>query len=74
MEKFQELKTLVESLNEDVTKFSEKGNKSAEADVRKSLGEIKTDKQTHSYVHTRTHIGHPYTCVRCKHTSILART
>jgi hypothetical protein len=41
MEKFQELKTLVESLNEDVTKFSEKGNKSAGTRLRQGMQELK---------------------------------
>lgn len=41
MEKFQELKTLVESLSEDVTKFSEKGNKSAGTRVRQGMQELK---------------------------------
>lgn len=41
MEKFQELKTLVESLNDDVTKFSEKGNKSAGTRLRQGMQELK---------------------------------
>jgi len=41
MEKFNELKTLVESLNDDVTKFSEKGNKSAGTRLRQGMQELK---------------------------------
>lgn len=41
MEKFQELKTLIESLNEDATKFSEKGNKSAGTRLRQGMQELK---------------------------------
>jgi hypothetical protein len=41
MEKFQELKTLVESLTEDVTKFTEKGNKSAGTRLRQGMQELK---------------------------------
>ncbi len=41
MEKFQELKTLVESLTEDATKFTEKGNKSAGTRLRQGMQELK---------------------------------
>lgn len=41
MGKLEELKTLVESLNEDYSKFSEKGNSAAGTRVRKILQEIK---------------------------------
>jgi hypothetical protein len=41
MKKFEELKTLVAELEEDVTKFDEKGNKAAGTRVRKSCQEIK---------------------------------
>lgn len=41
MEKFNQLKSLVESMNEDYTKFSEKGNSAAGTRVRKTLQEIK---------------------------------
>lgn len=41
MEKFQELKTLVESLNDDAVKFSEKGNKSAGTRLRQGMQELK---------------------------------
>jgi hypothetical protein len=41
MEKFQELRTLIESLNEDATKFSEKGNKSAGTRLRQGMQELK---------------------------------
>jgi hypothetical protein len=41
MEKFENLKALVEGLNEDVEKFNEKGNKAAGTRVRQGLQEIK---------------------------------
>jgi len=41
MEKFENLKALVEGLNEDVQKFEEKGNKAAGTRVRQGLQEIK---------------------------------
>ena len=41
MERFEELKSLVNSLEEDVTKFNEKGNKAAGTRVRKGCQEIK---------------------------------
>tara|TARA_Y100000401_G_scaffold36060_1_gene27017 strand:+ start:3120 stop:3308 length:189 start_codon:yes stop_codon:yes gene_type:complete len=41
MEKFEELKALVAGLEEDVTKFNEKGNKAAGTRVRKGCQEIK---------------------------------
>ena len=41
MEKFNQLKSLVESLNEDMTKFYEKDNNAAGTRARKSLQEIK---------------------------------
>jgi hypothetical protein len=41
MEKFEELKTLVTSLTEDATKFTEKGNKSAGTRLRQGMQEIK---------------------------------
>ena len=41
MGKFEELKSLVESMNDDYTKFSEKGNSAAGTRVRKTLQEIK---------------------------------
>jgi exonuclease VII small subunit len=42
MEKFDELKTLVNNLEEDAIKFYEKGNKAAGVRLRKGLQEIKT--------------------------------
>jgi hypothetical protein len=42
MEKFNELKALVASLEEDATKFYEKDNKSAGVRLRKGLQEIKS--------------------------------
>jgi hypothetical protein len=41
MEKFNELKTLVTNLEEDVTKFYEKDNKAAGVRLRKGLQDIK---------------------------------
>jgi hypothetical protein len=41
MEKFNQLKSLVESMTEDYTKFFEKGNSAAGTRVRKSLQDIK---------------------------------
>ena len=41
MEKYEELKALVAGLEEDVTKFNEKGNKAAGTRVRKGCQEIK---------------------------------
>lgn len=41
MEKFENLKALVEGLNEDIEKFSSKGNKAAGTRVRQGLQEIK---------------------------------
>ena len=42
MEKFNELKALVASLEEDATKFYEKENKAAGVRLRKGLQEIKS--------------------------------
>lgn len=42
MEKFNELKALVASLEEDATKFYTKDNKAAGVRLRKGLQEIKT--------------------------------
>ena len=41
MEKFEELKTLVTNLEEDVIKFNEKGNKAAGTRLRKGCQEVK---------------------------------
>jgi hypothetical protein len=41
MEKFNQLKSLVESMTEDINKFYEKGNSAAGTRVRKSLQDIK---------------------------------
>jgi len=41
MEKFEELKDLIDSMESDVNKFYEKGNKSAGTRVRKLLQEVK---------------------------------
>lgn len=41
MEKFAELKTLIENLSDDITKFNEKGNKSAGTRVRQGLQTVK---------------------------------
>lgn len=42
MEKFEELKALIASLQEDAEKFYEKGTKAAGVRLRKGLQEIKT--------------------------------
>jgi len=42
MEKFEELKTLVETLTEDATKFYHKGNATAGTRVRQGMQAIKT--------------------------------
>jgi hypothetical protein len=42
MENFNDLKTLIASMEEDVTKFYEKGNKAAGVRVRKTLQEVRT--------------------------------
>jgi ABC-type Zn uptake system ZnuABC Zn-binding protein ZnuA len=41
MENFEELKRVVESINDDVTKFDEKGNKSAGTRVRQAMQQLK---------------------------------
>jgi len=46
MEKFQELKTLITSIEEDAVKFYDKGNKAAGVRLRKGLQDIKTLSQT----------------------------
>lgn len=46
MEKFEELKTLIASLEDDAAKFYEKGNKAAGVRLRKGLQDIKTLSQT----------------------------
>ncbi len=42
MEKYEELKTLVTSMEDDAIKFYEKGNKAAGVRLRKTLQEVKT--------------------------------
>jgi len=46
MEKFEELKSVIVALEEDVAKFNEKGNKAAGTRVRKGCQEIKNLCQT----------------------------
>ena len=46
MEKFEELKTLIASIEDDASKFYEKGNKAAGVRLRKGLQEIRTLSQT----------------------------
>jgi hypothetical protein len=41
MQKFQELKDLLASIEGDVAKFSEKGNKAAGGRIRKAMQEVK---------------------------------
>lgn len=45
MEKFNDLKTLIASLEEDATKFYEKENKAAGVRLRKGLQEIRVSAQ-----------------------------
>lgn len=42
MEKFEEIKNLINSLEEDVVKFYEKGNKAAGVRIRKGMQDLKT--------------------------------
>tara|TARA_R100001015_G_C4633676_1_gene198983 strand:- start:4791 stop:4964 length:174 start_codon:yes stop_codon:yes gene_type:complete len=42
MEKFENLKEIIESISEDVAKFDDKGNKAAGTRVRQGLQQIKT--------------------------------
>jgi len=42
MKEFEELKALIESLEADVAKFVEKGNKTAGVRYRKALQDVKT--------------------------------
>jgi len=42
MEKYEELKNLVASMEDDATKFYEKGNKAAGVRLRKTLQDVKT--------------------------------
>lgn len=46
MENFNELKAMIAGMEEDVTKFYEKGNKAAGVRVRKALQDVKTLAQT----------------------------
>jgi exonuclease VII small subunit len=46
MEKFEELKTLIASIEDDAIKFYEKGNKAAGVRLRKGLQEVRTLSQT----------------------------
>lgn len=41
MDKFNEIKSIVESVSDDVEKFYEKGNKAAAVRIRKSMQDIK---------------------------------
>ena len=41
MEKFEEIKSLIAALEEDVEKFYVKGNKAAAVRIRKSMQEVK---------------------------------
>ena len=41
MEKFKELQALLVEISEDITKFYEKGNKTAGVRIRKKLQEVK---------------------------------
>jgi uncharacterized membrane protein (DUF106 family) len=41
MEKFEEIKKLIQEVEDDVTKFYEKGNKSAAVRIRKAMQDVK---------------------------------
>ena len=41
MEKFEEIKTLIEACTEDVDKFYVKGNKAAAVRIRKTMQDVK---------------------------------
>tara|TARA_B100001758_G_C17836241_1_gene316816 strand:+ start:273 stop:449 length:177 start_codon:yes stop_codon:yes gene_type:complete len=41
MEKFEEIKALIEACSEDIEKFYGKGNKAAAVRIRKSMQEVK---------------------------------
>jgi len=41
MEKFEEIKALIEAVSEDVEKFYVKGNKAAAVRIRKSMQDVK---------------------------------
>jgi|TARA_R110002072_G_scaffold56403_5_gene146184 hypothetical protein len=41
MEKFEEIKALIESVGEDVDKFYVKGNKAAAVRIRKAMQDVK---------------------------------
>lgn len=41
MDKFNEIKAIVESVSDDVEKFYEKGNKAAAVRIRKAMQDIK---------------------------------
>lgn len=45
MNEFNELKELINSMEEDMVKFHEKGNKAAGVRIRKSLQDIKNSAQ-----------------------------
>lgn len=45
MEKFEEIKTLMESVAQDVEKFYTKGNKAAAVRIRKAMQDIKNAAQ-----------------------------
>lgn len=41
MQKFEDLKSILVSIEEDIVKFTEKGNKAAGGRIRKAMQEIK---------------------------------
>ena len=45
MEKFEEIKALIEAVEEDVDKFYVKGNKAAAVRIRKTMQEVKNAAQ-----------------------------
>jgi len=46
MEKFEEIKTLIEACADDIDKFYVKGNKAAAVRIRKTMQEVKNLAQT----------------------------
>ena len=42
MEKFNEIKEIIETVSDDIEKFYQKGNKSAAVRIRKAMQNIKT--------------------------------
>ena len=56
MEKFEEIKALIEACTEDVDKFYVKGNKAAAVRIRKTMQDIKNLAQEVDYMFKRLRI------------------